>query len=60
MYKKLSKLGFVIGLFFVIVSIILSVNIAVNQLTDKISLYTAIGFLVFGIGMIFMSRKEEE
>jgi hypothetical protein len=58
MYKKLGQLGFVIGLFFVIVSIILSVNIAVKQLTDKLSLYTAIGFLVFGVGMIFLNKKD--
>jgi len=60
MYKKLNQLGFVIGLFFVIVSLVLFGNILLNQLSDKLSVFTAIAFLLFGVFMLFFGNKKEE
>ncbi|WP_336518025.1 hypothetical protein [Pollutibacter soli] len=58
MYKKLNQLSFVIGLFFTIVAVILLLN---NWLTvggGKISLYTAVVFAVFGVGMMGVRGRE--
>ena len=57
MYKKITQLSFVIGLFFSIVSIILFVNALVNQSGNRISIYTGISFLTFGLLMIYLSNK---
>ncbi len=59
MYKKLSQLSFVIGLFFSIVSVILFVNALLNQSGERISIYTGIAFLAFGLLMIYVSNKEK-
>ena len=59
MYKKITQLSFVIGLFFSIVSIILFVNALVNQSGNPISIYTGITFLAFGLLMIYLSNKEK-
>lgn len=59
MYKKITQLSFVIGLFFSIVSIILFVNALVNQSGNRISIYTGISFLTFGLLMIYLSNKEK-
>lgn len=59
MYKKLSQLSFVIGLFFSIVSVILFVNALLNQSGERISIYTGIAFLAFGLLMIYLSNKEK-
>lgn len=55
MYKRLSKLSFVIGAFFTIVSLILFANILFNGEGDSVSLYSASAFLVFGIVMMVAS-----
>lgn len=60
MYKKLTQLGFVIGLFFVIVSIVLFINIIVKPTQDRLSMFTAVAFLLFGIGMMFFGKRDEE
>lgn len=60
MYKKLTQLGFVIGLFFVVVSIVLFVNIIISQPKDRLSLFTALAFLLFGIGMMLFGKRDEE
>lgn len=52
MLNKLNNLGFVIGVFFTIVSIILFVNILVTGKNDSLSLYSAAGFFVFGVVMM--------
>lgn len=59
MYKKITQLSFVIGLFFSLVSIILFVNALVNQSGNRISIYTGISFLAFGLLMIYLSNKEK-
>lgn len=52
MYKKLNNLGFVIGAFFTIVSLILFANIFVQARFDNVSIYTASAFLIFGVVMM--------
>ena len=59
MYKKLSQLSFVIGLFFVLVSLVLFGNAFINNARTPINVYTAIVFLLFGIVMIYLSSKEK-
>ena len=60
MYKKLSQLRFVIGLFFTIVSLILLTNTLVNRTGARLNIFTGIVFLVFGLLMIYLSNKEME
>lgn len=58
MYKKLSNLGFVIGIFFIIVSLILIIGgVASEALRNKLNFYTGFSFLVFGFCMAFFNRK---
>jgi multisubunit Na+/H+ antiporter MnhE subunit len=59
MYKKLSQLSFVIGLFFTLVSLVLFGNALINNARTPINIYTAIVFLLFGILMIYLSNKEK-
>lgn len=60
MYKKFTQLGFVIGLFFVIVSIVLFINVIIKQPQDRFSLFTAVAFLLFGIGMMLFGTRDDE
>lgn len=60
MYKKLSELRFMIGLFFSIVSLILAVNALWRDAGAHINLYTAIVFLIFGLGMMFIKKKFDQ
>lgn len=59
MNRKFNNLGFVIGLFFIIVSLILLIGrfFSVQEAT-KLNLYTGILFLVFGILMGKFSKDE--
>jgi hypothetical protein len=58
MHKKLSNLGFVIGTFFVIISLILLIGeLCSKALDNQLNLYTGFGFLVFGFCMAFFNRK---
>jgi multisubunit Na+/H+ antiporter MnhE subunit len=59
MYKKLSQLSFVIGLFFALVSLVLFGNALINDARNALNIYTAIVFLLFGILMIYLSNKEK-
>ena len=53
MLEKLNQLSFVIGLFFVLVSLVLLGGyFFLEALANAINLYTGIGMLVFGIFMI--------
>ena len=52
MYKKINNLGFVIGAFFTIVSLILLVNILVQGKFDALSVYTSLAFFIFGVVMM--------
>ena len=52
MYKKLNNLAFVIGAFFTVVSLILFANIFIQGRFDSLSIYSACGFLIFGVVMM--------
>jgi len=57
MYKKLSNLGFVIGIFFIIISLILIIGgFLSSTLAYKLNFYTGFTFLLFGILMAFFNR----
>lgn len=60
MYKKFNQLSFVIGLFFIIVSLILFVHILLSDATGKINFYTAIVFFIFGVAMMAAKDSEKE
>ena len=61
MYKRFNELNFVIGLFFFIISLILLIGAAVStSLAGKINIYTGSAFLVFGLAMIFIKRKNDD
>jgi len=60
MQKKLNKLSFVIGLFFIIISIILMIDYSINHdLKEKINLYSGIVFFVFGLFMLLVKSSED-
>jgi len=59
MRKKATELSFIIGLFFLLVSLILLVGYFIsNLLAAAINLYSGIGFLLFGVFMILITKKE--
>lgn len=58
MLNRLNELSFVIGIFFTIVSLILSVNLVTREMFDALSLYTAAAFLIFGLMMMFAGKKK--
>lgn len=61
MYRKFSELGFMIGLFFAIISVILAINALWKGAGTALNIYTAVLFFVFGVGMMQMkSRKDDE
>ena len=60
MYKRLSELNFVIGVFFTLVSLILLVDTFYNkEVSGKMNLYTGIVFLIFGLFMIAIKTKRK-
>jgi high-affinity Fe2+/Pb2+ permease len=61
MYKRLNELNFVIGLFFSLVSAILLLGYLFSKaLSQKINLFTGLTFLVFGLFMIAIRRRDEK
>lgn len=61
MYKKLNNLGFVIGIFFIIISLILLIGGVVSvTLAYPLNFYTGLLFLVFGVIMIFFNRDNDK
>lgn len=54
MYKRFSQLQFIIGFFFAIVAVILAVNAVWTGAATRLSFYTAIGFFIFGVAMMFL------
>jgi hypothetical protein len=61
MYKKLSNLGFVIGVFFIIISLILIIGGLLSEtLSYKLNFYTGFSFLIFGVLMAFLNRNNEK
>ncbi|HLO79786.1 MAG TPA: hypothetical protein VK166_02440 [Chitinophagaceae bacterium] len=59
MYKRLNQLSFIIGLFFIILSVILIGGYLLSEaLNARINLYSGISFLVFGIFMVWVKSGE--
>ncbi len=59
MRKKATELSFIIGLFFLLVSLILLVGYFISDLlAAAINLYSGIAFLLFGVFMILITKKE--
>lgn len=53
MLERFNQLSFVIGLFFVLVSLILVGGyFLIEQLSHTINLYTGLGMFIFGVFMI--------
>ena len=60
MYKKLSNLGFVIGIFFIIISLILIIGGLLSAaLAYKLNFYTGFTFLLFGVLMVFFNWNKD-
>jgi heme/copper-type cytochrome/quinol oxidase subunit 4 len=58
---KLNNLGFVIGIFFTIISLILIIGGFVSEaLAYKLNFYTGFSFLVFGVLMVFFNKKNDK
>lgn len=61
MYKKLNDLQFVIGLFFSVVAVILLLNVMLgSNVAGRLNTLTGAGFLVFGVGMMFIRGKQRQ
>ena len=61
MYNRINNLGFVIGVFFIIVALILLIGGLLSpSLAYKLNFYTGGGFLVFGLVMVVGSGREKE
>jgi threonine/homoserine/homoserine lactone efflux protein len=59
MIKRFNQLSFIIGLFFIILSVILIGGYFVSEaLNARINLYSGILFLAFGIFMILVKSGE--
>ena len=58
MYKKISQLSFVIGLFFCIVAVILTITALQDIGQNKLNLFTGVVFLLFGIVMLLVKTNE--
>jgi len=59
MYKRLNELSFIIGLFFIILSVILIGGYLLSEaLNARINLYSGISFLIFGIFMVIVKSGE--
>lgn len=58
--KRVTELSFIIGSFFLIVSLILLIGYFTNSLLhiDK-NMYAGIAFLLFGLMMIFITPKNK-
>jgi cytochrome c biogenesis protein CcdA len=60
MYKKLNNLGFVIGIFFIIISLILLIGgLLSDALDNTLDYYTGFTFIIFGALMVFFNRKND-
>ncbi len=59
MIKRFNQLSFIIGLFFIILSLILIVGYLVSEaLNARINLYSGVLFLAFGIFMVMVKSGE--
>jgi NO-binding membrane sensor protein with MHYT domain len=59
MLKRAGELSFVIGIFFFLVSLILFGNLLAKGVIDRLTLYSASVFLVFGLSMMFLTGKKK-
>lgn len=61
MFNKLNNLGFIIGVFFILIALILLIGGLVSpSLAYRLNFYTGGVFLVFGVVMAVGSGKNEE
>jgi hypothetical protein len=61
MYKRLNNLRFVIGTFFILVSLILLIGgLFSDALDNTLDYYTGFSFLIFGFCMAFFNSKNKE
>lgn len=60
LYKKLNNLGFVIGIFFILISLILIIGgLSSAALAHKFNFYTGFSFLAFGAMMAYFNRNND-
>jgi uncharacterized membrane protein len=58
---KINNLGFVIGVFFILISLVLIIGgLSSAALAHKLNFYTGFSFLVFGVLMAFLNRKDDK
>ncbi len=61
MFNKLNNLGFVIGVFFTLIALILLIGGLVSpSLAYALNFYTGGAFLVFGVVMVVGSGRRED
>jgi len=61
MYNKLDNLGFIIGLFFILVSLVLLIGGLISpSLAYALNFYTGGAFLVFGVVMVVGSVRRRD
>jgi hypothetical protein len=59
MLNRLNELAFVIGAFFTLVALILFGNIIAGGMYDSLSVWSATGFLVFGLVMMLYRNRDK-
>ena len=59
MLNRLKELAFVIGAFFTLVALILFGNIIAGGVYDRLSVWSAAGFLVFGLVMMVYRNRDK-
>lgn len=60
MQKRFTSLSFIIGLFFMLVALVLLPGYFISPLlASAINLYAGIAFLLFGLLMIGLTRKDD-
>lgn len=61
MLKNFDNLGFVIGLFFMIISVVILLGwIFASSIDNYLNLYCGIFFFIFGFFMFYFNRKAKE
>ncbi len=61
MFNRLSNLGFIIGIFFILVALILLIGgLVSSSLAYALNFYTGGVFLVFGVVMVVGSWKKPD
>lgn len=60
MNSKIFDLRFVIGLFFTVIGLLLLIYNLTSDTPSNVNKWSAIAFLIFGVGMILLSFKKVE